>query len=84
MAADVYLRYGFRRITEIDKSTALGLLNESPHLKDFYSDKLTRLPRADTIIGMKNMYAFKSHIQRLWIYRLNRLYWLAEEPKDGV
>ena len=81
MASYVYERYGFRRIVHIPKSVALGLLNESVYLRDFYSDKLTRLDKG-TIVGFENKHGFKSNYPRLWIYRHDRYYWLAEAPRD--
>ena len=81
-ASYVYERYGFRRILHCDKSVALGLLNESAYLRGYHSDNLERLPKGDTIIGFTNKVGFKSNYPRLWIYRHDRFYWLAEAPRD--
>ena len=72
--------WGFRRITQIDKSVALGLIDESPHSRDLSVSKVQRLENG-TVVDMMNKGAIRTHIPTLWVCKHDTRFWLGEEPK---
>ena len=80
MAKDVFTDYGFRHISHIDNSVALGLVNESAYLREVKSDNLKRMEQG-TIVHLDNRWGFRTNFDRLWVYKHDRYHWLAEAPE---
>jgi hypothetical protein len=71
--------FGFRRITRIEKSVALGIIDESRFKPTGDTIKVTRLAQG-TIVDMMNKGAIRTNHPGLWVAKHDRFYWLAEEP----
>jgi hypothetical protein len=73
--------YGFRRICQIDKSVALGLISESQYSAALGTGKVVRTASGETIIDMMNKGAIRSNWDRLWICKHDSRFWIGEAPK---